>query len=58
VTLTVSLPKTYTAPLPPGEPAGTAGGWWKIKYVFSSSTSDTTTWAVSIRGNPVHLVQP
>lgn len=58
VTLTVSLPKTYTAPLPPGEPAGTAGGWWKIKYVFSSTTTDTTTWQVSIRGNPVHLVQP
>jgi Flp pilus assembly protein TadG len=58
VTLTVSLPKTYTAPLPPGEPAGTAGGWWKIKYNFTSTTTDTTTWQVSIRGNPVHLVQP
>lgn len=58
VTLTVSLPKTYTAPLPPGEPAGTLGGWWKIKYVFTAATSDTTTWQVSIRGNPVHLVQP
>jgi Flp pilus assembly protein TadG len=58
VTLTVSLPKTYTAPLPPGEPAGTLGGWWKIKYNFTSQTTDSTTWQVSIRGNPVHLVQP
>jgi Flp pilus assembly protein TadG len=58
VTLTVPLPKTYTAPLPPGEPAGTQGGWWKIRYSFDSTTTDTTTWQVSIRGNPVHLVQP
>lgn len=58
VTITIPLPKTYTAPLPPGEPAGTQGGWWKIKYAFDSTTSDTTTWQVLIRGNPVHLVQP
>jgi hypothetical protein len=58
VTLTVPLPKTYNAPLPPGEPAGTLGGWWKIRYSYDSQTSDTTTWQVSIRGNPVHLVQP
>jgi Flp pilus assembly protein TadG len=58
VTLTVPLPKTYTAPLPPGEPAGTLGGWWKISYTYDSATTDTTTWQVSIRGNPVHLVQP
>ncbi len=58
VTLTIPLPKTYTAPLPPGEPAGILGGWWKIKYTFDSTTTDTTTWQVSIRGNPVHLVLP
>jgi Flp pilus assembly protein TadG len=58
VTITVPLPKTYTAPLPPGEPAGSLGGWWKIKYVFDNQTTDSTTWQVSIRGNPVHLVQP
>ncbi len=58
VTITVPLPKTYAAPLPPGEPAGTLGGWWKIRYTFDSTTTDTTTWQVSIRGNPVHLVQP
>ena len=58
VTLTIPLPKTYTAPLPPGEPAGTLGGWWKIRYSFDNITTDTTTWQASIRGNPVHLVQP
>ena len=58
VTLTVVLPKTYDAPLPPGEPAGALGGWWKIRYTFDNATTDTTTWQVSIRGNPVHLVQP
>ncbi len=58
VTLTVPLPKTYTAPLPPGEPAGAIGGWWKIRYTFDNVTTDTTTWQVSIRGNPVHLVLP
>ena len=58
VTLTVSLPKTYTAPLPPGEPAGTLGGWWKISYAYTAQGTDSTTWQVSIRGNPVHLVQP
>ena len=56
VTLTVPLSKTYTAPLPASEPAGTQGGWWKIRYTFDSTTTDTTTWQVSIRGNPVHLV--
>jgi Flp pilus assembly protein TadG len=58
VTLTVPLPKTYAAPLPPGEPTGTLGGWWKIRYTFDNVTTDTTTWQVSIRGNPVHLVLP
>jgi Flp pilus assembly protein TadG len=58
VTLTIPLPKTYDAPLPPGEPAGTQGGWWKIAYNFNSTATDSTTWQVSIRGNPVHLVLP
>jgi hypothetical protein len=58
VTITVPLPLTYAAPLPPGEPAGVTGGWWKIRYTFDNTTSDTTTWQVSIRGNPVHLVLP
>ncbi len=59
VTITVPLPKTYAAPLPATEHTpGVLGGWWKIRYTYSSATSDTTTWQVSIRGNPVHLVLP
>ena len=59
VTITVPLPKTYAAPLPATETTpGVLGGWWKIRYTYSSATSDTTTWQVSIRGNPVHLVLP
>ncbi len=58
ITITIPLPKTYDAPLPPGEPAGTLGGWWKVRYNFNSTTTDTTTWQTSIRGNPVHLVLP
>jgi hypothetical protein len=30
-------------------------GWWKIKYIVNSG-NDTTTWQVSILGNPVHLI--
>jgi hypothetical protein len=37
-------------------------GWWKIRYVIGGSSGDTsfdvTTWQVTIRGNPVHLVLP
>ncbi len=58
VTITIPLASTYSAPLPPGEPAGTLGGWWKVRYTFNSTTTDTTTWQTSIRGNPVHLVLP
>jgi hypothetical protein len=58
VTITIPLPRTYAAPLPSGEPVGTLGGWWKIRYTFNSTTTDTTTWQTSIRGNPVHLVLP
>ncbi len=58
VTLTVPLPVSYSAALPPGEPPGTLGGWWKIRYTFDNATTDTTTWQVAIRGNPIHLVQP
>jgi hypothetical protein len=57
VTITVPLAKTYNAPRPTTEAAGVEGGWWKIRYTFSSETTDTTTWQVSIRGNPVHLIQ-
>ena len=57
--MTIALPSTYSAPIPPGE---TEPGWWKIRYRMGGSptsySTDMTTWKVSIRGNPVHLVVP
>jgi hypothetical protein len=47
----ITLPTTYgdaSHPL-----ANT--GWWKIKYIVNGA-NDTTTWQVSINGNPVHLI--
>ena len=43
--------RTYTVP------AGT-GGWWKLNYTYNGGTPsrDLTTWAVSVEGGPVHLV--
>jgi hypothetical protein len=32
-------------------------GWWKIRYTVNDG-NDTTTWEVTIRGNPVRLVVP
>jgi putative Flp pilus-assembly TadE/G-like protein len=55
VTIQVALPAGYSAPTPPGE---TQPGWWKIDYTVGTSGQDVTTWEVSIRGNPVHLVVP
>ncbi len=34
------------------------GGWWQIQYTVTSGGNDTTTWQVSVQGNPVHLVVP
>jgi hypothetical protein len=52
----VPLPATYGAggldPNGIGE-----DGWWLVEYDVRAG-NDTTTWEVSIRGNPVHLVVP
>ncbi len=58
ITISVPLSNTYGVGdtlIPPGE---TQAGWWKIQYTITASGNDTTTWAVTIRGNPVHLVTP
>jgi hypothetical protein len=54
----VPIPGTYgqTGLHPATDPAG-QDGWWKIKYTVQSA-NDTTTWMVSVLGNPVHLVVP
>ena len=55
ITIDIPLPSNYGAGglKPPGE---TEDGWWKIEYQVNGG-NDTTTWQVSIRGSPVHLVQ-
>ncbi len=56
IKITMVLPAGYgsTGLTPPGEPAA---GWWKVKYTVNSG-NDTTTWMVSLHGQPVHLVVP
>ena len=55
VTILIPLAANYTAPTPPGEPGP---GWWKVNYNVTGAGNDTATWAVTIRGNPVHLIVP
>jgi hypothetical protein len=31
--------------------------WWQIKYSFSGTVTDRTTWSARIIGDPVHLVE-
>ena len=58
VTITIDLPTTYgDAGLDPPGDITTEDGWWRIEYNINAA-NDTTTWQVSIRGNPVHLVLP
>jgi Flp pilus assembly protein TadG len=59
LTILIPLPPTYGSAglTPPGE---SEAGWWKIDYRIAAGvqSSDTTTWRVSVRGNPVHLIVP
>jgi putative Flp pilus-assembly TadE/G-like protein len=58
VTITIDLPNTYgSAGLNPPGDITTEEGWWQIEYNINAA-NDTTTWQVTIRGNPVHLVLP
>lgn len=50
LTITIPLPNTYGTTIQ-------NSGWWKIQYTVGGG-NDTTTWQVSILGNPVHLVLP
>ena len=57
--LCLQVPNNYTAPKPSGEPFD--GGWYKVRYTMGSGGSpatDLTSWRVTIRDNPVHLVTP
>ena len=58
VTITIDLPNTYgTVGLNPPGDITDEEGWWRIEYNINAA-NDTTTWQVTIRGNPVHLVLP
>lgn len=58
LTIVVVIPGNYDGVAP------TAGdqNWWKIQYTMGGASTDAafdlTTWQVTIRGNPVHLVVP
>jgi len=60
LTLTIVLPNGYDAPHPSSDTVTDEGGWWKIRYNMSGSatefSTDLTTWQVSVKGSPVHLV--
>jgi hypothetical protein len=58
VTIKIDLGKNYGKHglNPPGDVTDEQG-WWQIEYNISAA-NDTTTWGVSIRGNPVHLIIP
>ncbi len=59
ITISVPLPNTYGQGADNLQPSGESQpGWWKVQYDISASGNDTTTWEVTIRGNPVHLVAP
>jgi Flp pilus assembly protein TadG len=47
----VPLPSTYGTTL-------WNNGWWQVEYTVTQGGNDTTTWRVSVAGNPVHLVVP
>ncbi len=50
--ISIPLPNTY------GSTGLWKGGWWQIQYTVTAGGNDTTTWQVSVQGNPVHLVVP
>jgi len=58
LTIEIPLPTTYgSAGLDPPGDITSEQGWWRVEYNVSGG-NDTTTWGVSIRGNPVHLILP
>jgi hypothetical protein len=50
--ITVPLPSNY------GRNGLWNSGWWQIRYEVPGGGNDTTTWQVSVSGNPVHLLVP
>ncbi len=53
----INVPSGYTCTV--GINPVTTGNscWWGIQYQFAAATTDVTTWAARIEGNPVHLTR-
>ena len=50
----VPLPSTYGS----AQRRSWNNGWWQVEYTVTTGGNDTTTWQVSVSGNPVHLLVP
>jgi len=58
ITIDIALGKDYgKMGLNPKGDVTDEEGWWQIEYNINAA-NDTTTWQISIRGNPVHLIIP
>jgi Flp pilus assembly protein TadG len=49
--ISIPLPATYGTSL-------WNNGWWQVEYTVTQGGNDTTSWQVSVQGNPVHLLVP
>lgn len=57
LTIRVEIPADYTCTLGVNPETMAGSCWWGIKYNFSSSSNDVTTWRARIEGNPLQLTQ-
>jgi Flp pilus assembly protein TadG len=48
----VPIPANYSC-----NTASTTGCWMKIRYTFTSSVNDNTTWSARVDGTPVRIIQ-
>ncbi len=55
--ISVPLPADYGSTLN-GHGGLWSNGWWQVEYTVTQGGNDTTTWQVSVSGNPVHLKIP
>jgi Flp pilus assembly protein TadG len=55
--ISVPLPADYGSTLN-GHGGLWNNGWWQVEYTVTQGGNDTTTWQVSVSGNPVHLKIP
>ncbi|MGE3620519.1 MAG: pilus assembly protein TadG-related protein [Acidimicrobiia bacterium] len=53
----ISIPSDYTCTLGLNPEVYGNSCWWGIKYTFSASANDVTTWQARVEGNPVHLTR-